>query len=81
MKKFFKNTWTVTVPMLLIMYGGPTLFLLRVVDIHGLWFIMVIGTLVVMLANLVHIVIVDSRKQWPELSWQARSARVAHIKR
>ena len=45
------------------------------------WMLGYFGPLIIMLANLVYIALLDSRKRWPNTPWHGRLANVLTFKR
>lgn len=71
---FFRDCWTLVVPLLLIIDVSIVLFLTgyseTAVALNS------IGTAVVILGNIVYIIAFHSRKRWPGTTWSERLKRL-----
>ncbi len=76
---FVKACWTVVAPLVVIIIAAACLFAVG----HGdaAWAVSNLGTILVLIGNLVYIVIWNSRKRWPGTTAWERLVKVMTFER
>lgn len=71
--------WTLVVPLVAIIIAA--IILNAIGSNNTAWFVSYIGTVMVMLGNLLYIAIWHSRTRWPGTTWRQRLTKVVWYER
>lgn len=78
-KRFFRHCWTLVIPLLLVIVGSIVLVLMGHRDAAMVF--SNLGTVLVILGNLIYIAFFDSRKRWKGSSLSERLIKLFTFQR